>query len=332
MRAHEDSAGRSGRAVRVLLVVAGLGAAPAHAQPAEPLRIRNLNPLVAIFGLPAWDTVAPGNRLEATLEVANHYRLSQRGGALLILDGETVRTSLAFSHGFSSGWSLGVEVPYYRVGGGVLDDVIDDWHSTFNLPDGGRNNRPEDQFLFRMADSNGTFFDLARPQAGLGDVQLKAARRFGTEQEFVVELGLKLATGEEAMLAGSGRRDGWGTLLRARALTWRDRPAGYYWGVGVVRLGDPPLIDFRSERWIYTALLGGSWQPWPRFGLKVQLDTHGAAYKSQLEEIGADAIEATIAAWRDVGRRGSLEFAVVEDLAVSTAPDVVIQVAAKWRR
>ncbi|HJR70471.1 MAG TPA: hypothetical protein VKA43_10560, partial [Gammaproteobacteria bacterium] len=66
-----------------------LGFAPAlaGAQLAEPLHVRNLNPLVAVFGLPAWDTVPLGTRLGVTTEVANHYRFSVRGDDLLNFDG-----------------------------------------------------------------------------------------------------------------------------------------------------------------------------------------------------------------------------------------------------
>src|SRR5262245_7673264 len=66
--------------MRIVKTVAGasvaLWAAAAGAQLAEPLHVRNLNPLVSIFGLPAWDTVPIGTRFGATAEIANHYRFS----------------------------------------------------------------------------------------------------------------------------------------------------------------------------------------------------------------------------------------------------------------
>ncbi len=114
----------SGR-VLGLVVALALVARPAAAQLAEPMQIRNLNPLVAIFGLPAWDTVAPGNRFSASLELANHYEFSKADGDFLGLDGETARTTLAFSHGFPAGWQVGVELPLFHLGGGVLDNAID---------------------------------------------------------------------------------------------------------------------------------------------------------------------------------------------------------------
>lgn len=315
----------------ILGAAAAAGAGSSVAQLAEPVHVRNLNPLVAVFGLPAWDTVPIGTRLGVTAEVANHYRFSLAGNERLVLDGETVRTTLAFTHGFATGWSLGFEVPYYRVSGGVLDDVIDGWHSAFGLPDGGRNVRPEGQLLFAFGDPVTPSFVLTEPQTGIGDTQLKFARLIGRDQGFVVQASVKLPSGDEDILAGSGSGDWSLSLLRTRPLLARRRAAGYFWGVGLVRAGDPHRIDFDSNSWVPTGIVGGSWQVLPKFGLKGQLDVHGAFYDSPLEEIGDAGIQATLSAWRRMGRRGQIELAVVEDLNVSTAPDVVLQVAAAWQ-
>jgi len=311
-------------------LAAAVFAEPLAAQHAEPLHIRNLNPVVAIFGLPAWDVPAQGTTVSSTFEVANHFRFSLRGGDLLVLDGETLRTTVGIAHGFAGGWSIGAELPYYRIGGGVLDDVIDGWHSAFSLPDGGRDNRAEGELLFELGDRNGQFLGFTSPQSGVGDVQLKTARRFGRDGGFVVQGTLKLATGEADSLLGSGATDFGLTLLRSRPLLERERPAGYYWGVGVLLLGEPDRVRYPVEDVGYTAVVGGSWQPWPKFGLKAQLDLHTALFDTPLEELGEDAIQATIGAWRPAGRHGIVELALVEDLEVSTAPDVVLQVAARW--
>ena len=97
-----------------------------------------------------------------------------------------------------------------------------------------------------------------------------------------------------------------------------------------MHVGDPEVIEFRSESWVYTAILGGSWQRWPRFGLKAQLDVHAPFYESTLEEIGDTAVEATFGAWMQRRKDAQLEFALVEDLRVRTAPDVVLKIAAHW--
>lgn len=321
--------------MKIVPTIAGLvgivSSAAAAAQLAEPVHVRNLNPLAAVFGLPAWDTVPIGTRLGVTAEIANHYRFSQRDGERLSLDGETVRTTFSFTHGFASGWSLGVELPYYRVSGGVLDDLIDAWHSAFGLPDGGRNARPEGELMFAIGDPVAPSFVLTEPRGGVGDAQLKFARLIGPDQRFVVQASVKLPTGDEDLLAGSGSGDWSVTLLRARPLLARKRPAGYYWGVGIVRAGDPHGIEFDAETWIPTGIVGASWQVLPKFGLKGQLDLHGKLYDSPLEEIGEPGVLATLSAWRRTGRRGQIELAITEDVNVSTAPDVVLQVAAAWQ-
>lgn len=300
------------------------------AQIAEPFHIRNLNPLVAIFGLPAWEAVSAGPSIRVTSEVANHYRLSTRGADSLVLDGETLRTTFALNRGFAERWSVGVEVPHYQLSGGVLDDVIDSWHSVFGMPDGGRNNRPEDQSLFRLANSAGTFFDIGGRHRGVGDLQLKVARTLGADQGFVVQGTIKLPTGDEDMLAGSGSADWAITALRSRGANVWNRPAGFYWGMGAIRAGEPERIRFAAKTLVYTAIVGGSLQVRPRFGVKAQLDVHTRFYSSPLEEIGEHAIQATVGAWLRPTPRAVFDFAVVEDLEVSTAPDVVVQVAAHW--
>src|SRR5262249_46856265 len=186
------------------------------------------------------------------------------------------------------------------------------WHSAFNLPDGGRNERPQNQLSFLLRHSGIAFFQLDEPQSGLGDLQLKGARAFGADRGFVVEAGVKIATGDTEMLAGSGSTDEWLTPLRHRGLPRRRHPSGYYWGVGIIHVGDPEIIEFRSKTWVYTGVLGGSWQRWPRFGLKAQLDVHSPFYDSPLEEIGETAFEATVGAWMQRRKDAWLEFAVVE--------------------
>ncbi len=305
-------------------------AGPVLAQEAEPLHMRNLNPLVSIFGLPAWDTVSPGNRLETTFEIANHYRVSTRGTDQLILDGETDRTTLAFSHGFGAGWSVGAELPYYHVSGGFLDNAIDAWHSAFELPNGGRDQRPNDQLLFQIGRSGANFFVLDRTRTGIGDAQLKVAKAIGDERLFVVQVAAKLATGDATMLSGSGSADASITLLRSQPLLRRTRPAGYYWGVGMVLAGKPDGIGFESNRWVYTGIVGGSWRLWPKFGLKAQLDVHGPFFDTPLKEFGETASMFTFGAWHPIGRHGRLDFSIIEDVRVSTAPDFGVQVAAKW--
>jgi hypothetical protein len=302
----------------------------AFAQAAEPFHTRNLSPPLTIFGLPTWEAVTDRQVFTARSEIANHYRLQRRGGDVLILDGETLRINLFYSRPLGERWSVSVALPVVQQSGGVLDDVVDAWHSTFNMPDGGRNNRPEDELVFRMAASNQVFFALDDDERGLGDLQLSAARRFGADGRFVARAAVKIPTGEESMLAGSGASDWSITLLRAREGTWRGREAGYFWGAGWLMLGTPEVIAYPAKDYSVVGILGGGVQILPQFGFKVQIDVYSAMYDTQLEELGQTAVQATIGGWWEMSERSRLEFGVDEDLHVSTAPDVVLHLTARW--
>ena len=319
-----------GLAGAALGTVLALTALPAAADPATPFPVRNLNPLTAIFGLPVWRALEPGTELALTTELANHYRFSLRGGQRLILDGETWRTNLALGHTFRERWRVGVELPYYQQSGGVLDNMIDAWHSAFGMPDGGHNARPEGAIEYALADTGGVFFMLDERRRGIGDAQLSVAREIGGDRALTVQASVKLPTGDEDVLAGSGGTDWSLTLFRAARATARSRPAGWFWGVGLLGLGVPDRIEFDTRRTAVVGVVGGGWQLARRLGLKAQLDVHGALYDSPLEEIGDTAIQATFGGWVQLGERGVLDLAVVEDIAVSTAPDVVLHATLRW--
>jgi hypothetical protein len=301
-----------------------------QAQTSDPFRSRNLNPPVAIFGLPTWQRIPDARRLAVTTELANHYRLSARSGDTLILDGETLKMTLAYEHPLGELWSAGIEIPWFRQSGGVLDDLIDGWHSAFGLPDGGRNNRPDDELQFQLARPGTATFNLNRSAEDIGDITLSMARSLGAEDRYVLRASIKLATGEESILAGSGARDWSLTLLKSRDGRLGRREAGYFWGAGVLGLGDPRQTVFAAKDTGWLALVGGGLALTQRFGMKAQIELHTALYDTPLEELGQTAVQASMGGWWLFTGGGRVEFAVIEDMHVSTAPDVVLHFGLNW--
>lgn len=321
-----------------MLTCLALGAAalagaapPSQAQHAEPFRTRNLSPLISIYGVPVWRAPAAERELAVTSELANHFRLSRRGDDMLILDGETWRNGLDLRMPIGEGWFIGAELAHYSVSGGVLDDVVDAWHSVFGLPDGGRNNRAEDELRFRIANREGVFYDLDSRARGWGDLQLNFGRTLGADERLVLTGTLKLPTGDERLLAGSGATDWAVTLLGRGEREIAGRPAGGFWGIGVLGTGRAELIEFPRNELVPMAVVGGGWQPLPRIGFRAQLDVHRAFYRTRLEELGETSVQATLGGWLELGEDARLELAVNEDLNVSTSPDVVVHMALRWQ-
>ena len=310
-----------------ILCFGGVGA-----QENEPLRTRNLAPLVAVFGLPTWESAAAEGESELTVvqELASHFRLAGRGDEELITDGETWRTSFLYKRGIADGWTVGFELPVIRQWGGILDDIIDGWHSAFNLPDGNRNRAAEDQLRYRYLVDGVTQFSFDESSTGLGDAQLSIARELGEDSGWLARAIVKLPTGDEDIFAGSGSTDLTMTLLRQSSTTWRQNEIGYYWGAGLMYLGEPKFLADRNEDWAAVGVFGLGWQPSDRFGLKAQLDFHSRFYDSELDELGKDSIQASIGGWWAFDDRRRLIFAINEDLVVRTAPDVSFHVDFSW--
>ena len=302
----------------------------ARGQAAQPFHTRNLNPPLAIFGLPTWETVTDSPIFTVQTAVANHYRFSRDGPDSLVLDGETLRIGMFYSRPVGERWSLSAAVPLLQQSGGFLDDAVDAWHSAFNMPDGGRNGRSEDELLFQMANGATPFFRLDDDERGIGDLQIGFARRLGPDEKYVARMEIKIPTGDENMLAGSGAADLSVTILRDREGTFRGRVAGYYWGAGLLLLGEPEVVDFVANDYSVTGVLGGGIKILPHFGIKAQLDFLSAAYDTQLEELGQHAVQVTIGGWWEMSPRSRLEFGIDEDLHVSTAPDVVLHATLRW--
>ena len=317
----------------MLLVCVSTWAALSAAEETSPFRTRNLSPLVSIFGIPAWEAAPVDERLRVgvTTELANHYRLSRRGDEILVLDGETWRTGLWLRRAVGERWTVGVELPYIRQSGGMLDDVIDAWHSAFGLPDGGRNRRPEGQLVYLLGEGGAPFYSLQRSSGGLGDLLVGVGRALGPNGGTHLQATVKLPTGDEAVLAGSGSADVAVTLLRSVDANVGRRSAGYFWGVGALWLGEPDRIGYDARRASVLGMVGGSLKAWPRTGLKAQIELHGALYDSRLKELGDPGVQLTIGGWRELGARAVVEFAVNEDLAVSTSPDIVLHVNLTWK-
>lgn len=305
-------------------------AAPAGAEVAEPLRTRNLTPPVGIFALPSWQPLPERSRGGASVEIANHYRLSRRGQDFLLLDGETLRVNLHAEKTFRSGWSVGAELPLLRQAGGVLDDTIDAWHSIFDLPDGGRNARPEDALEYRLGRGTDEMIRLLEDSSGPGDLTLTAARRIGATGAFTLRFSAKLPTGDPDTLAGSGATDWMATLLHQRAFPTRGLAPGLFWGAGIVVPGTPDRIRLPVEDLVMTGLAGGTLSFSDRLGFKAQLEVHTAYYDTPLEELGQTAVQVSVGGWWHFSGRGRFDFAISEDLHVSTAPDVAIHTGVQW--
>jgi hypothetical protein len=322
--------GVSGAAV----LLAALGMAVQAESIDRPFAVGNRNPLVQLRALPplAGGSVLQAGESEwrAAFEVANSFTSAQEGGEAIALDGESHRLELGAAFGLGYGFEVGAALPLIRHHGGELDGFVEGWHTLFGFPDGGRPQAPRNRLRYRYQRDGATRLDFREATSGIGDLQLMAAQSLWREADSAgaLRLTLMLPTGDAERLTGSGAT---GVDLALDG-SWR---LGERWsaslGVALFQLGDSDLDGFRQQDsgWRVGALLG--WQSWQWLQLRAQLDAHSALYDSALDELGNDAVMLSLGGRVRLDRRWDLDLVVVEDLAVDTAPDVVLQMALRGR-
>jgi hypothetical protein len=182
---------------------------PALADLISPLTISNYNPLVAVHGLPyAGDAEvlkAGAANTQLIHDVSSHYAIDKNADELILLDGETHRTTFIYRQGIANGLEAGLVIPYLKHKAGGLDSFINDWHQAFGMPQGGRNLTANNQFRYIYVRHSKTRFDMHSASGGIGDVRLQGAWQLqsDTTQASAMALSIKFPTGGIKMKRGN---------------------------------------------------------------------------------------------------------------------------------
>ena len=319
----------SGQLALGLLLAASTGAG------ADPLYVRNLAPVAGLIGFPVLRNarvLEPGSVvLELNSSVANTQTSGNNGEEIVLLDGETWRLAPRLRYGFAGGWEVEAELPWLRHSGGELDQLIEDWHELWGLPDGERDEMPRDRLFFGYA-GPGAEFAHTGTAAGLGDASLNLVREIWQNSQAVLSVRgtVKFASGDEDEWLGSGSEDySLGLGFSAAAAAQSD----WLWHgqLGYTRAGKITALGDIQERNLWFAGLGMEWRAWETLHLKLQIDSHAAPADSSLEQIGDTAVQLSAGVTWTPASRWELDFSFSEDIALDTAADIVFQFGLRYR-
>ncbi len=298
-----------------------------------PFVVRDQNPLLAGFGLPAAMPSRLPLRLSGGVDLYwGSTAISQaRGDEALLVDAETREARLTLQGSFDAfnksrlGWQL--QLPYRYTGGGTLDGFIDSWHDTFGLPGGARSELPRDQINITYARGGLRRLDFDSSASGIGDIQAAIGYQLPTSDVSALTawMTIKLPTGDADKLTGSGGTDVSLLLAGQRRLTQRWTVFGQ---AAATYLSDGDLLPDQQRRVVWSGMTGAAVRAWRGLSFKAQIDAHTAAYDSELDFL-SDAVVLTLggdylfeSGWR-------LDVGVSEDIAVEHSPDVVFVLGIK---
>ena len=311
-----------------LLIVLPASAVAADDYPADAFPLRSHNPVLQIFGLPAFRThelVAPGN-VDVALgyDVANDADDADRATEVLIIDAETQTLTLSLRRRLGERFEVGLDVPYVRYSGGYLDSVIYNFHNAVGLSNSQRDG-PDDELRLLFAQDGVTFLDLSAPVSGIGDVQLSGAMKLG---QITLRASLKAPTGDAEKLTGSGALDASLGIHGGLTTRFLDRDLALSAFAGVLALGDGEVMPELQRSAVPYAGAAARWHLTPRLAVAAQLYAQGSYFDIDLDELGGSTFQLAFGGDYRFSTGGwMLRLAIAEDIAAAAAPDFALHLS-----
>lgn len=225
----------------LVLCVSGCSALAPTKHPARvvrgPIAVKTNGPIVANFlqfRPRSIATTAVGrSRLDVRAEYASMFENGTDGTSEVVLDCETLRTGLAFETGISSSADIDIEIPLVYASQGFLDDVITRWHDLFGFPNGGREERPTNDYEVHVDQNGQRAFSLEKDTLALGDIPVVFTQRILDEEQsgigVAVRGGLEFPTGSQSKGFGNGGFDWGGGLLAEKSIDRFTLTGGAYY-------------------------------------------------------------------------------------------------------
>ena len=243
---------------------------------------------------------------------------ADRGGEVLIIDGESRVLNLSLRRRIGDTVEVGVEIPYISYSGGFLDGVIYNFHDLVGLSNSTREG-PEDLFRMYFEKDGVTQFDLMQAESGIGDVQLTAALQL---ERVTLRAGLKAPTGDPDKLTGSGAADASLGVHGGGKTEVLQRPLDYSGFAGILALGDGDVLPTLQRDVVPYAGIALRWHATERFALATQVYAQGPYSKAHLDELSGNTFQLAFGFDYRFPRQGLLlRFAIAEDIAAAAAPD-----------
>ena len=187
---------------------------------------------------------------------------------------------------------MGIEVPYLFQGGGFLDSFVVNWHNTFWLPQGGRDNAPNGRLLYSYRKDGIQKLLMNRSGSGIGDISLTGGvslydvRSSGGHDRVSLKGAVKLPTGDSPYLRGSGGTDAMLQLCGSMNSSSDWGSVGVYGSIGALAMSRGDVLRDQHNPLAGVGTFGVGWGPASWISFKAQLNGTTPLYRnSTLDEL-----------------------------------------------
>jgi hypothetical protein len=137
-----------------------------------PLQVRNQFPLFLYADAQYLEAASIENSFSAGLSHSSINLVSESSDWSVGLDMEITELDLRFKKSIGDFIEIGIDLPLISFNAGFMDDFIKGFHDTFGLPDYGRSERPENEFLYDVIRRGKPVVEGEGGHVRFGDVRL----------------------------------------------------------------------------------------------------------------------------------------------------------------
>jgi len=300
-----------------------------------PIAIRNQFAPALFFLIPtpeAAHVIDPGRfELGTNATYSSVFNKDNEGTSVLFMDFEVLRWTFKAGLGIRDRLDADVEIPFLYFTSGFLDQFIKGYHDFFGLPQGGRDEVPNNQYHYEVSQNGKPLYHT--PKAGtfaISDSVLNIHYRLYPESEnwpgTVLKASVKLPTGSYTGGFGSGHLDYGGFLLIEK--NW-PRFSGYG-NLGIVIPGPLAGADPSLETQPFgVGVVSGEYRFTDRFSMVLQLDANTRPYASTpIQLLREHALEIGGGVRFQAWEHGLLEIGFADGFG--SVPDFSISLSVKW--
>src|SRR3989338_35576 len=147
--------------------------APSKANPFDgPMEAKNQFPLFSHLNSFTFERAGLENSNAINFSYSSVYFVKQSTDWQAWLDMELAELNMRARRIFQDSLELGIEVPFVSFNAGFMDGVVNGFHGLFGFSSYGRQNRPNNDFLYEVKRNGVTIVKGESGQFGLADIRL----------------------------------------------------------------------------------------------------------------------------------------------------------------
>ncbi len=315
-----------------------------------PLCIRNAGPFNILFlqFSPESPDILPvrKQRFGLQIDIINNLLAPAQSSSSVLEDNEYQRITFSWKKSLTQNSEAAVFVPVLWRNGGILDGILSSWHSLFGISGNaeddpaGRDSHPKYSSVLKIIDSNGHVLANQGNGFGFGDISVTYKQSMlsqNTRSGLSWRAGLKLPTGNPALLLGSGGFD-IGVSLDGKYAFGKD--ITLYGNLGLVSQGSARRVP-DPEKGMLQGLLAMEYHPNSRDSYVFQIDSNSQPVRTGNAFADRTPVTATFGYRRKICRSAVCYASFSENgdyhnysipALGNIGPDFTISTGIEWRR